>query len=357
MRGLRLQTLLLVAATYLAWPAHADPGAGGPEPQYPAALGIGLEAWPYPFAVHFLEVQNEGQLLRMAYMDVAPVGTANGQTVVLLHGKNFGGFYWERTARLLSRAGYRVVIPDQIGFGKSSKPDLAYSFDLLASNTLLLLDDLHVARFTLLGHSTGGMLAIRLAITQPERVDRLILEDPVGLEDYRRSIPPQSTETLYRQQLELTPEAYRRYVHAYFVHWDQRFEHELVEPYVRLMGSGEYPRFAKAQALTSQMIYQQPVVYELAALKMPVLLIYGARDRTAPGKAAARPGLAGTLGDFPKLARAAAAAMPDARVIEVPDVGHIPHLEAPEAFEAALGDFLTQAHPGPAPSPHPSPHP
>jgi pimeloyl-ACP methyl ester carboxylesterase len=315
-------------------------GSATEEPRYPVALGIGLEAWTYPFPVHFLELVNDGQSVRMAYMDIPPTGAANGHTVVLLHGKNFAGFYWDRTVRTLINAGYRVVVPDQIGFGKSSKPDLAYSFDLLAQNTLTLFDHLHIARALVVGHSTGGMLAIRFALSYPEHVERLVLEDPIGLEDYRRSIPPQSTESLVQQQLSVTAESYRRYVQGYFVHWSEEFEHELVEPYVRLMGSGEYPRFARAQALTSQMIYQEPVVYELDELQMPVLLIYGARDRTAPGKSAARPGRAETLGDFPRLARAAAAAIAHVRVVEVADVGHIPHLEAPDAFEAALVPFL-----------------
>src|SRR5271170_1326749 len=62
-------------------------------------LGIALESYLYPFPVHFLETEMEGQLVRMAYMDVPPSGTPNGQTMVLLHGKNFGGYYWEKTIK------------------------------------------------------------------------------------------------------------------------------------------------------------------------------------------------------------------------------------------------------------------
>ncbi|MGA2550094.1 MAG: alpha/beta hydrolase [Burkholderiaceae bacterium] len=336
--------LLVVITAVVPRAAHGADAPGTADPVYGAALGIGLEEWPYPYTVHFLELMNQGQRVRMAYMDIPPTGAANGHTVVLLHGKNFAGFYWDGPIRLLMSAGFRVVVPDQIGFGKSAKPDLAYSFDLLAANTLTLLDAIHVSRFTLLGHSTGGMLAARIALSYPARVERLVLEDPIGLEDYRRSVPAQSIETLYEQQLAATPESYRRYVQGYFVHWSSAFEHQLVEPYVRLMASGEYPRFAKAAALTSLMIYQEPVIYEFPDLKMPVLIIYGEKDRTAPGKAQAAPAVAKTLGDFPKLARQAAAMMADARVIEVADVGHIPHLEAPAQFNSALMEFLSGGH-------------
>src|SRR5271154_1221358 len=97
------------------------------------ALGIALEEYPYPWPVHFLPLSIEGQDVRMAYMDVPPATPPSGSAIdapaiILLHGKNFGGYYWAETARSLSAAGYRVVIPDQIGWGKSSKPDIRYSF-------------------------------------------------------------------------------------------------------------------------------------------------------------------------------------------------------------------------------------
>ena len=105
-----------------------------------AALGLALENRPYPHPVHFFPVTVEGQELRMAYMDVAPTGQTNGQTVLLLHGKNFFGAYWAGTIQALAAAGYRVVVPDQLGFGKSAKPDIHYSFELLAQMTKALLD-------------------------------------------------------------------------------------------------------------------------------------------------------------------------------------------------------------------------
>src|SRR5690606_32738780 len=85
------------------------------------ALGACLEGYDYPNPVHYFAVHAQDQPLQMAYMDVQPA-TPNGQTIMLLHGKNFMGAYWGQTAARLSEAGYRVVIPDQIGFGKSSKP-------------------------------------------------------------------------------------------------------------------------------------------------------------------------------------------------------------------------------------------
>jgi predicted alpha/beta-fold hydrolase len=132
-----------------------------PEDNTVRPLGIGLEELAYPYPVQFLDLVIEGQALRMAYMDVSSTGRSNGKTVVLLHGKSFSGNYWENAIRGLTDDGYRVVVPDQIGFGKSSKPDLRYSFDLLSANTRKLLDTLGVQRAAIVGHSFGGMLSRR----------------------------------------------------------------------------------------------------------------------------------------------------------------------------------------------------
>ena len=108
------------AATATSAPAAVAPAA----PNYADAepLGAAMEGWPYPYPLQRLQFEMQGQLVRMMYMDVAPTGAPNGRVVLLMHGKNFGADYWGSTIRALSAQGYRVIAPDQIGFGKSSKP-------------------------------------------------------------------------------------------------------------------------------------------------------------------------------------------------------------------------------------------
>ena len=132
-----------------------------------AALGICLEEYEYPYPVHFLSVSSDLQPLRMAYMDLPPDGRPNGKTVVLFHGKAFGCYYFLNVIQALTAAGYRVVAPDQIGWGKSPKPDIHYNFQLLAANTAALLDHLNVGDVAVLGHSTGGMTATRFTLMNP----------------------------------------------------------------------------------------------------------------------------------------------------------------------------------------------
>jgi pimeloyl-ACP methyl ester carboxylesterase len=154
----------------------------------PPALGICLEEYEYPYPVRFLPLSSDLQPVSMAYMDIPPGREPNGKTVVLIHGKAFGCYYFRNVIEALTGAGYRVVAPDQIGWGKSPKPDIHYSFQLLAANTAALPDHLGVTDVAVLGYSTGGMTAARFALTYPGRVTHLVLEDPLGLADYRTGI-------------------------------------------------------------------------------------------------------------------------------------------------------------------------
>lgn len=307
--------------------------------RYDKPLGIGFEEVAYPYPVAFLPLEIEGQRLNMAYMDVRPA-TPNGKTVVLLHGKNFFGAYWKDTIRTLGEKGFRVVAPDQIGFGKSSKPEIDYSFDLLAANTLKLLDALKIEKMAMLGHSMGGMLAVRFARNYPDRTSSLILENPIGLEDYRFSIPPRSDDEVYRGELAQTEAKVRDYFASYLAEPNPTLLEPYVEPQSRVMLSPEWPRYAKASALTYQMIYRQPVRHEFGLIRVPTLLIIGQADRTAVGKASAPPEVQPELGNYPVLGREAARDISGSKLVEVEAVGHIPHLESPDRFYQAVLDYL-----------------
>ena len=124
---------VLIVATSFAAPAFAQ----APTDYRPVSADV--EEIPYPHPVSYLSFVLYGQPVRMAYMDVKPTRQANGQTVVLLHGFNFFGEAWSGTIDVLTREGFRVIVPDQIGFGRSSKPFIPYTFNDMAINTRRLL--------------------------------------------------------------------------------------------------------------------------------------------------------------------------------------------------------------------------
>jgi pimeloyl-ACP methyl ester carboxylesterase len=214
--------------------------------------------YPYPLKFHSLSI--EQARYKMAYMDV-PSEKPNGKTIILFHGKNFNGYYWKDVIPFLNGLGYRVIVPDQLGFGESDKPDIHYSFHQMASNSMNLLDSLHISRVTVLGHSMGGMLAVRFVLMYASNVDALLLENPIGLEDYKTFVPYTPLDSLYKQELLASYESYKKYQETYYPVWKPAYE-PLVKVQAKFLGTPEFPHIAWANSLTFQMIYEQPVCYE-----------------------------------------------------------------------------------------------
>jgi pimeloyl-ACP methyl ester carboxylesterase len=331
--------LLLGALRASGQDVGARPGAQG---RAAAALDPELTNYRYPFPVRLYEAETQGQRLRMAYMDVA-AGKPGGRTVVLLHGKNFSGAYWEPTIRALTAEGYRVVVPDQIGFGKSSKPaSYQFSFQALAANTRALLDSLGVERFALVGHSMGGMLAARMALMYPERVERLALVNPIGLEDWKLVAPYRTVEENFAQELRATPESIKEYQRVNYFGGEWKPEYDaLTEILAGWTRHPDYRRVAWNAALTSDMIFTQPVVYEFGQLRPPTLLVIGQRDRTAIGKDRVPKETAARMGDYPSLGKAAARRIPGARLVEIGEAGHLPQVDSFPKYIRALLDFFS----------------
>ncbi|MET0573275.1 MAG: alpha/beta hydrolase [Pedobacter agri] len=303
-------------------------------------LSITLENVKYPYPVKFLPLSTEGQDIKMAYMDVAPTIAANGKTAILFHGKNFGGYYWGNVIKALTAIGYRVIVPDQIGFGKSSKPFIHYSFHQLAAWNKKLLDTLGIQKTVVLGHSMGGMLATRFALLYPNTTEKLLLENPIGLEDYKTFVPYVNTLQQYQTELKTTAESVRKYYQSsYFTYWKPEYEY-LVNIAGGVTFSADYPRWAKVAAMTFTMIYEQPVVYEFQNLKVPTVLFIGKEDKTIVGKGLLTPDQQVLHGQYRFLGKQTAAKIPGAKIIEFEACGHIPHIEIPTEFLVALTGSL-----------------
>lgn len=303
--------------------------------------GIALEGFPYPYPVRMFPIVQEGEKLRMAYMDIAPNGEPNGRTVLLLHGRNFPSSYWQGVIEALTGAGYRVVAPDQIGFNKSSKPAFDLHFDRLARNTQALLDELKIDKVSIVGHSMGGMLSVRFARAYPERVDQIVLAAPIGLEDYRLYVPSLPADRLMEIEDKVTAESYlNQLIKAY----SRTLSEEALAPYVatrsRIKGSAEYPRWLRTFVNSALMIWREPVVQEIPLLTQEVLFVMGENDHLAPGRDFAPEPVRGEMGQNANLAETLAAKMKHARVEIFEGIGHLPHLEAPERFNELVLRFF-----------------
>jgi len=292
----------------------------------------------YPYPVQFLHLTIEQQQVRMAYMDVQPA-KPNGQAVLLFHGKNFNGYYWKDVIAALSNNGYRVVVPDQVGWGQSDKPNIHYSFPLLAANTKKLLDTLGITKVNVIGHSMGGMLATRFSLMYPAIVDKLIYEDPIGLEDYKTFVPYQPLDSQYANELKATYESLKKYQQGYYPEWKPAYEQYVAAQYASL----QIPNFKDAtwaSAVTYEMIYNQPVVYEFKNIRQPTLIIIGQADRTIVGKNLLPKEVAAQHGNYPALGKWLHQQINNSKLVELEGVGHIAHIQVPDKFMSAVLTFL-----------------
>ena len=316
-----LAVCLALCAASRAWPQEQ---VATPSDVKPGS--ITLEDVPYPHPVPYLPMTVYGQDVRMAYMDVAPSAPANGRTVALFHGMNFFGEYWAATIEVLRKQGFRVVVPDQIGFGRSSKPVIPYNFHDMALNTRRLLQHLGIARAAIVGHSMGGMLTARFAAAYPDMTERAVIYGPIGLTDPRVSSPWRSTDEAYKAMLGRSYQQIEQGIRRYFPNpgtWKPEYERYARIHYSWTLG-GDWPRFAMVRALVGQMPYLDPVVYDWPHIKVKTLVLGGEKDSP----------------DFPARAKHIASTIPGAELVLLPNLGHVPHFEAPDMFHAALLKFL-----------------
>jgi pimeloyl-ACP methyl ester carboxylesterase len=324
----------IVLGTHAASAQTRTPAVPTPADVKPGS--ITCEDVPYPYPVSYLPLTLYGQDVRIAFMDVAPAGPPNGHTVVLFHGNNFAGFYFGGLIDALRKEGFRVIAPDQIGYGRSSKPIIPYNFFDMARNTRSILQSLNIQKAMIVGHSMGGMLAARFATQYPDVTERLVLYNPIGLVDQRYTRPWDGTDDAYKRTLASTYQTVRAGIMRYVAHnesaWTPEFERYVRIRYAWTLGA-DWPRLAMVQTLINQVQYADPVVDDWAHIKAPTLVFGGAED-SLPGSAAL----------FRERMKVVADTIPNgnARLLLIPGLGHVPHMEAPDKTYPPLVAFLKE---------------
>lgn len=326
-RPTRSVRLWLILLTILTLPGAAFSQSG--PPQSPPAdwgpVSINLEEFEYPYPVQFMNFRIYNQDVRIAYMDVAPTGTANGRTAIFHHGGLYYGWYWKEQIRALSEEGYRVIVKDRLGWGKSSKPVIPYSISLWASNTARLMDHLGIEQAALVGHSIGGQMVTRFAFLYPERITHLVTVNQIGLTDRRagRGFRPLTGEVDTNPDMESFYGSLLRWAHENYVQWQPEFlEHMRIRYGQRL--SGDWPRVSYVSSLTGQMRGMDTVVNDWQHIQTKTLILGGEEDYPT----------------FAEEARHAAQVFPNAEVFLIPNAGHNPHEEVPDVVSAELIRFL-----------------
>jgi pimeloyl-ACP methyl ester carboxylesterase len=324
MRGLITHAVLVAALSAVFSSVVAQTPPATPPADW-GAVSISLEEIPYPYPVRFLHRNLYGQDVRIAYMDAAPTGTANGRTVVLLHGSSYYSWYWEDTMRALTAAGFRVVAIDRLGWGRSSKPVIPYDVNLHASNVMAVLDHLGVQQAAIAGHSLGGRLASSYAHIYPDRVTHVIMVNPIALNDTDRGrawnepsagAAEPDLQAHYAANLRQEQNRYVNWSNDYLEHVRVRFGHAL---------SGDFHRLNLVRSMNSGLT-ALPVDAFWPKLSPPALLVGGAEDGPT----------------YRQATRRAVDLLPNGTLELFDGVGHNPHLESPELLHQAMLRFLNQ---------------
>lgn len=198
-------------------------------------------------------------------------GPANGPVVVLVHGLGASAEHWSNLAPYLAQSGFRVYIPDLIGYGRSEQPaDFSYSVRDEAAVVVGFMDALSLKQVELGGWSMGGWIAALVAAEHPDRVSRLMLFDSAGL-----NVPPTFDTSLFipstaaqLDQLKALLSPQPQPIPAFIAR-------DILRNF-RLNG------WVVERALATMLTAQDVVDNVLPQLKMPVLLVWGSLDRVTP---------------------------------------------------------------------------
>lgn len=282
-----------------------------------------------------------GRPPRMRVRDV-PVGKqrlstltiGSGPPALLLHGLGATKASFFQTASALSRR-YTVHVPDQIGFGSSSKPRAAYDAPFLARHALGLMDALEIERGHLLGNSLGGRVALEVALQEPGRVGGLALLAPAVAFIRKRHWVPLAR--IARPELSLLPHRIPVPILSGNF-WNMFARPERLDPAVADISVEEFQRIYGSPRARLAFVSAARSVYldepfgkngfwsRLTQLEPPALFIWGTDDRLVPVA----------------FARRVREALPEARVEVLPDCGHVPQVELPEQTNKLILGFLKE---------------
>ena len=252
-----------------------------------------------------------------------------GPVVVMLHGFGDSVYSWRWNIQAFVDKGFRVVVVDLPGMGQSGRPrDFAFTPSAMALETVKLLSHLGIGRASFMGNSLGGNVALYLAIHSPSLVDRLILADPAC---YFLGIRQRLITSAIR--CGMVKKTVRLFIKPWIfkaAYWQAFYNPRLIRPEMvaesaQILNRPDGPdNLIDTAGLYFGHVYQgMPRWY--GTIKSPTLMIWGEHDRVIRTRPNAK-----------RLNRA----ISGSRLVIMPDVGHAPHQEQPEAFNKIVLDYL-----------------
>jgi pimeloyl-ACP methyl ester carboxylesterase len=255
---------------------------------------------------------------KINYLEAGPVSGAT--TVVLLHGLGGDTSNWAPNIQTLA-AQFHVLVPDQIGFGYSDKPQINYRVATLVDFLHGFLKKTGVTRAVLVGNSLGGWTAMAYTLAHPDKVEKLVLVDSAGYSPARLHTPPPAREAilgLNPSTIEGTKAVIATVMYNKAMANDMAAEMMFTEH----MRKGDSPTI---NAFVDSILRNEDVVDgKLGAIQAPTLIVWGKQDALTP--------LAG--------GEALSQDIPGAKLVILDKCGHVPQMECAPAFNKTLLGFL-----------------
>ncbi|WP_135506080.1 alpha/beta fold hydrolase [Roseovarius aestuariivivens] len=248
---------------------------------------------------------------------LAYLRSGTGPALVLVHGYLGGAAQWAHEIEIFSDR-YDVIAPNLPGFGAAADHKGCTSIEGMARALLERLESLGVDRFTLIGHSMGGMVVQEMARMRPERVSRLVLygTGPLGL-------MPDRFEPIAVSMQRLLEDGVERTIRRIGATWFKNGAGAAAYPLLCEIGAQADPQAAE-NALYAMADWDGRAALPL--LGMPTLVVWGDTDRSYR---------------WPQV-ETLWRNLPDVRLAVIPGVAHAAHLEKPGLFRSILEDFLTE---------------
>lgn len=255
----------------------------------------------------------------IAYLDNGQ--TRAPRTVVFVHGFGDSSLSWTFFARLFRDAGYRIVIPDLLGFGDSARPANGdYSYEAQARRVLALMKSLNIASAHLVGNSMGGGVAAEMALLQPQSVASLTLMDAAGVH-YRTTQLDREFMAGHNMLVIKQPADFEHMID--FVTYERPL---LTQPVVDYMAERAIKDNALHEKIFREVLFPDInfLLLDLARIQSPTLVLWGAEDKVLS----------------PENAKVFKQYIPNSQLVLLPKVGHIPMVEAPVDSARAVLKFI-----------------
>lgn len=291
--------------------------------KYASMPALEFEDIDYGFATQ----KSQGDI-QLAYIDEG----RGDQTLILVHGLASNAGFWRYIIPELAQK-YRVIAVDLPGYGKSDKGDFPYGMAWYAEQIVGLMDELNISEAVYVGHSMGGQIGLTLSLNHPERLSKMVLATPAGVESFKPGEAKWLRNVFRIDDLTLSgEEIVRTNLNRNFYRWSSDYEW-MVEERMRMAKGKDMPEFAHAVISCVGAMLDEPTTALLPQVQTETLIVYGDSDGLIPNPFL-HPGF--TRDVFLE----AESAMPNAKLHEIEECGHMIQIEKPQELVAAIQAFV-----------------